>query len=370
MARTMPGSENKHSMHRQRPRIAHWLLTATLFLGGCTTVDYFTQSIGGEFNLLHRARPIDEVLDDAHTPPDLRVRLTQVLAIRDFASHELLLPDNRSYRRYTDVGRPFVAWNVFVAPELSSQLLTWCFPVAGCVAYRGYFNKDDADAFADGMRKQGLDVFVGGVPAYSTLGYFDDPVLSTFIRYPETELAHLLFHELAHQVAYAPDDSTFNESFAVTVEREGMRRYLAGAPPERTAEFEQASTRREDFTRLVSAAREQLESAYADSADDDARRAAKKRIVGELMRSYAEIKAHKWQGYAGYDEWFAGDINNAKLGSVAVYTVKVPEFEALLKRDSGNLARFYADVKKLAGMPKTERDRLLEENPGVQAATE
>jgi len=350
-----------HSNEHSRPPrwIGAWCALVGLLLGGCATVDYLSQSIGGEYDLLHRAQPIEALLAKPNTPPDLRARLGEVLVIRDFASRELSLPDNGSYRRYTDVGRPYVIWNVFVAPELSDKLKTWCFPVAGCVAYRGYFREADAEEFAAAMRKQGFDVFVGGVPAYSTLGYFNDPVLSTFIQYPETEIARLLFHELGHQVAYAPDDSVFNESFAVTVEREGMRRYLAGTSPERAAAFERANTHREDFAALVSGVQRKLGDAYANAADDSAKRSAKTRIIGELRQAYAELKAGKWQGYAGYDGWFAADINNAKLGSIAVYTARVPAFEALLHRESGNLAAFYVEVKRLSKLPKTERDAVL-----------
>ncbi len=351
---------NSGPLRRARRSRTAWLALAAALLGGCATVDYLSQSIGGEYDLLRHARPISDLLTDAQTPPELRSRLALVMAIRDFASRELLLPDNRSYRRYADVGRAYVVWNVFAAPELSDKLMTWCFPVAGCVAYRGYFREADAGRFADGLRRQGLDVYVAGVPAYSTLGYFDDPVLSTFVHFPETEVARLLFHELAHQLAYAPDDSVFNESFAVTVEREGMRRYLAGAPPERKAEFDQAEMRREEFANLVGAARQRLEDAYATSADDAARRQAKTRIIGELRRAYAELKAGSWRGYRGYDAWFAADINNAKLGSIAVYTERVPAFEALLRRHAGNLAEFYAEVKKLAATPHAERDTILD----------
>ena len=344
---------------------------AVLFLGGCAATAYLGQSISGEFDLLHRARPIPSLVADQHTPPDLRARLQAVLGIRDFATHELSLPDNDSYRRYTDVGRKFVVWNVFVAPELSSELMTWCFPVAGCVAYRGYFREADAEEFATTMRSQGHDVFVGGVPAYSTLGYFDDPVLSTFIQYPEAEIARLLFHELAHQVAYAKDDSTFNESFAVTVETEGLRRYLAAAPPARVEAVNEASSRREDFAELVSHAREHLTAAYAAAPDDAARRQAKTRIIDELQQTYAALKTGKWHGYSGYDHWFAGGVNNAKLGSVAVYTVRVPQFQALLARKGGNLQAFYQEVKALSRLPKTQRDVKLDSlTAPLQAAAE
>jgi predicted aminopeptidase len=342
-----------------------------LFLGGCAATAYLGQSISGEFDLLRRAQPIPGLVADQQTPPDLRARLQSVLRIRDFATRQLSLPDNDSYRRYTDVGRKFVVWNVFVAPELSSDLMTWCFPIAGCVAYRGYFREADAEEFAVTMRRQGYDVFVGGVPAYSTLGYFDDPVLSTFIQYPEAEVARLLFHELAHQLAYAKDDSTFNESFAVAVETEGLRRFLADAPAARVEAVNEATSRREDFSGLVSHAREQLIAAYATARDDAARREAKARIIDELQQAYAVLKNGKWRGYGGYDSWFANGLNNAKLGSVAVYTARVPQFQALLASKGGNLAAFYEEVKALSKLPKAQRDAALDKlTAPIQAAAE
>ena len=352
-----------------------WLaaaLAAMTSLAGCAGSAYLAQSIGGQFDLVRRAQPVEALLADPHTRPELRVELANAAKIRDFATRELLLPDNGSYRRFADIERPYVVWNVFAAPELSLQLSEWCFPVAGCVGYRGYFSKANADEFADRMKNEGFDVYVGGVPAYSTLGWFDDPLLSTFIHYPEGELARLMFHELSHQVAYARDDSTFNESFAVAVEREGVRRYLALAVPELAVEFARASSRREEFTRLVATSRTRLAAVYSAPLTDDEKRAAKPRMLAELRRDYDDLKNRKWQGYAGYDAWFAGETNNAKLASLAVYAVRVPAFEALLRRSGGDLAEFYARVKKLAAMPKRERNAALDAagDGGRQAASE
>jgi predicted aminopeptidase len=340
-----------------------WLaaaLGAMTSIAGCAGSAYLAQSIGGQFDLVRRARPVEAVLADPRTGPALRAGLAKAGEIRDFATRELLLPDNASYRRFADIGRPYVVWNVFAAAELSLQLSEWCFPVAGCVAYRGYFSKSDADEFAGHMKSEGFDVYVGGVPAYSTLGWFDDPLLSTFIHYPEAELARLMFHELAHQVAYAGGDSTFNESFAVAVEREGVRRYFAQAAPELAAAYARASSRREEFTRLVSASRRRLDAAYAAPSTDDEKRVAKQRILAELRRDYDSLKTGQWEGYAGYDTWFAGETNNAKLASMAVYAVRVPAFEALLRGSGGDFAAFYVQVKKLAAMSRRERDAALD----------
>ena len=187
-----------------------------LILGSCSTAQYYWQGIAGELDLLDRARPIPSVVEST-SDAALKQKLEHTIEIREFASKELALPDNGSYRRYTALDRPYVLWNVFATPPLSLEPMQWCFPVAGCVNYRGYFAEGEARAEAAHLSATGDDVYVGGVPAYSTLGYFDDPVLSTIIRYPETEVARLIFHELAHQVAYAKDDTVFNESFAVTV---------------------------------------------------------------------------------------------------------------------------------------------------------
>jgi predicted aminopeptidase len=347
-------------------------LAAMTSIAGCAGSSYLAQSIGGQFDLVRRARPVEAVLADPQTRPALRVALARAVKIRDFATRELLLPDNGSYRRFADIERPYVVWNVFAAPEFSLQLREWCFPVAGCVGYRGYFSKAGADEFAERMKSEGLEVYVGGVPAYSTLGWFDDPLLSTFIHFPDGELARLMFHELAHQVAYARDDSTFNESFAVAVEREGVRRYLALAAPELGAAYARVRSRREDFTRLVATSRERLAAVYAALLTDVEKRAGKQHILDELRRDYDDLKSRQWEGYTGYDAWFAGETNNAKLASMAVYAVRVPAFEALLRCSGGDLAAFYARVKQLAAMPKRERDAALDAAgaDGRQAASE
>src|SRR5436190_7790933 len=244
-------------------------------LGGCTAAGYYWQGIRGQFELLERARPIPEVLatTDDHA---LKSKLERVLAIREYASRELGLPNNRSYRSYTDVGRRFVLWNVFAAPELSLEPRQWCFPVAGCVNYRGYFDEAAAREEAAKLTTTGDDVYVGGVPAYSTLGYFNDPMVSSVIRYPDTEVARLIFHELAHQVAYAKDDTVFNESFAVTVEEEGVARWLAAQnDPVLTTQFAATQRYRDGFRTLVSRTRSRLAKVYAGDESVEEKRAGK-----------------------------------------------------------------------------------------------
>jgi len=338
------------------------LLTAAclaLLMSGCANVSYYFQSVSGQLDIWRRERPIEDVIADPAAAQALKDRLARVLEIRAFASRELGLPDNASYRRYADIGRPFVVWNVFAAPEFSVQPLQSCFLFAGCVNYRGYFSRAEAERFSAGLAVQGHDIYIGGVPAYSTLGYFTDPVLSTFIHYPGAEIARLLFHELAHQVAYVRDDTVFNESFAVAVEQEGVRRWLArGGDAKQREQFEQGRRIRAEFSSLVQKHRERLDALYRTRLAPEAMRGRKREILAELEAEYRSHQA-EWGGYSGLDRWFAGKPNNAQLASVVAYLQLVPVFEALLGREGGNLSAFYAAVKSLAALPKDERDARL-----------
>ena len=346
-----------HGASRRPLRAAVALLLLPL-LAGCTAAGYYWQGIRGQLDLLERARPIPAVLASTEDPA-LKRKLERVLAIREYASRELALPDNPSYRSYTDLGRRFVLWNVFAAPELSLEPRQWCFPVAGCVNYRGYFDEAAARAEAAQLGATGDDVYVGGVPAYSTLGYFNDPMLSTVIRYPDAEVARLIFHELAHQVAYAKDDTVFNESFAVAVEEEGIGRWLAAQDDSAlTAQFNTSQRYRDGFRTLISRTRSELVTLYASPASAEEKRAGKAAAFATMRAAYDALKKD-WGGFAVYDGWFAQGPNNASLAAVGLYTQKVPEFHALLAGDSGDLRRFYAHVKALAALPKGERDSAL-----------
>jgi predicted aminopeptidase len=339
----------------------------SLTLSGCAAWDdgprYWWQSALGQLDLLRRARPVAELIADPATAPRLRARLELALQIRAFASRELGLPDNASYTRYADLGRPFVAWNVFAAPPLSLKLRQWCFPVVGCVSYHGFFSKDEAEQFARRMRDEGYESFVTGVPAYSTLGWFSDPLLNTFVNQPEAELARLIFHELAHQRFYLTGESTFNESFATTVERVGVDRWLAmreaatGDPWPRAA-WQAISARRADFLALLKGHREALEQVFAAPLSDAQKRARRDAIFESMREDYGKLK-QRWGGFAGYDRWFAQPLSTALLASVATYTALVPAFRALLDRNGGDLVRFYAAVERLARLPAPQRDSAL-----------
>ncbi len=355
---------------KRRALVAAAALAAIAAAGGCSTVAYYGQAVGGHIELMHRTRPIEQVLADGATEPALRARLERVLEIREFASRELALPDNGSYRGYADLGRPYVVWNVVAAPELAIAPRPSCFLVVGCVSYRGYYSRDRAEAFAAELAAQGYDVFVYGVPAYSTLGWFDDPILNTFVRYPDAELARLVFHELAHQVVYLKGDTTFNESFAVAVEEEGLRRWLPGrVTEEERAAYLLGRERRAAFVALVLRYRARLGTLYESSASDAEKRAGKARLLAELDAEYRALRDGEWGGWAGYDRWFEKGVNNAQLASVATYEELVPAFRALLAREGGDLRRFYAAVGTLARLePPARAAALAALAPAPQAA--
>jgi predicted aminopeptidase len=330
---------------------------------GCANVGYLARSVSGHLDLVARAKPIDDLAVDSVTPAELRERLALAQRIRDFAVHELALPDNHSYRRYADLGRPAAVWNVVAAPELSLALETWCFPVVGCVGYRGYYDRAAADAEAAALRARGLEVSVYGVPAYSTLGKLDwlggDPLLNTFVHWPEGELARLVFHELSHQVVYVADDTMFNESFATAVERLGGSRWLAQqAGDAARAQYAALDGRRRDFRALTGRYRDRLDALYRSPASEAEKRAGKAALMQELRADYAALKADRWAGFAGYDAWFER-ANNASFGVLAAYNELVPHFERLFEREGRDFTRFYAEVRRLAGLPKPERHATL-----------
>jgi len=331
---------------------------AAVTLSSCSTLNYYTQAAQGQLELLSDARPVDDWLADPATDAKLRHRLETARQIRRFAIEDMALPDNGSYTNYAALPRPYVLWNVTATPELSLKPLKWCFPVAGCVNYRGYYRKDDAQDYARQLRAEGNDVEVGGVTAYSTLGWFNDPLISTFINYPDAELARLIFHELAHQVAYAPGDSQFNESFASAVEEAGVERWLARFGNDAMREgFARYSARKRDFLALLLKYRGALEQTYASEAPEADKRSIKARLFGELKNEYQLLKA-SWGGYAGYDHFFAEPLSNAHLASIATYNDFVPAFRQLLQRER-SFQRFYAVVKHLIELGREERHRVL-----------
>lgn len=336
-------------------------------VGGCSSAGYYAQAVGGHVSMLAAARPVGDWLADDATPAPLRERLTLAQRMREFAVSELHLPDNRSYRRYADLGRAAAVWNVVAAPELSLELKNWCFPVAGCVGYRGYFDRAGADVLAAELRAQGWEVDVYGVPAYSTLGWTDwlggDPLLSTFIHWPEAELARLLFHELAHQVVYVAGDTAFNESYATAVERLGLARWLDGpASPGAREDWRRFELRRDDFRALTGRTREALRALYASPLPDGDKRARKAEILAGMRAEHERLKRERWDGFAGYDAWFAR-ANNATLGVQAAYDDLVPDFERLFERSGRDFRRFHDEVRRLAALPADQRRATLRADP-------
>ena len=359
--------------HRTSRRLALFLaaLAALGVLGGCTPVAYYAQSVQGHIALMTASRPIDDWLADPATPADLKPRLELARRIRAFAVSELALPDNASYHRYSDLKRRAAVWNVAAAPPDSLTLRRWCFPVVGCVGYRGYYDEAEARALAAQLEKdEGLEVRVYGVPAYSTLGWLNwaggDPLLSTFIRYPEGELARMVFHELAHQVVYVRDDTMFNESYATAVERLGVRHWLATQASEQARrDYAAFDGRRRAFRQLSRDTRDELNRVYAQKTalahDPQALPALKSEAMTHFRQRYAALKA-EWAAagtpFDGFDPWVA-QANNAFFGVQAAYDELVPGFEALFAQVGGDWPRFHAAVRDLARQPKAERQAQL-----------
>jgi predicted aminopeptidase len=344
------------------------LAVAALCLGsGCADLSYYRQSLAGHMDLMTRAKPVDDWLADAQTPAALQQRLALSKQMREFSVQVLKLPDNRSYRAYADLQRPAAVWNVVAAPSLSLTLKTWCYPVTGCVGYRGYFDRAEADALAAALRSEGMDVSVYGVPAYSTLGWSNwiggDPLLNTFVNGSEGELARLIFHELAHQKLYVADDTMFNESFATAVERIGTRLWLAqhGSQAQRSAYLE-SQQRRTDFRELTMRYRDALDALYRSARPDDEKRLAKAELLAQLRADYAWMKQQRWGGFVGYDAWFA-NLNNASLGMLAAYTELADDFERLFEQQGRDFARFYDEAARLGALPKGQRHATLRAIP-------
>jgi predicted aminopeptidase len=364
---------------KKRPlAVVFCALFAIIFIvfgvAGCSNLDYYWQNTQGHIAVMNAAKPVKDWLDDPQTSSSTKSRLELAQRIRAFASKELALPDNASYTRYADLKRSAVVWNVVAAPPDSLQLKTWCFAVVGCVGYRGYYTEADAKAEAEKVKAEGFEVNVYGVPAYSTLGYLNwaggDPLLSTFITYPEGELARMIFHELAHQVLYVKDDTTFNESFATAVERLGGQLWLAkngsDAAKKEYAEFDQ---RRKEFRTLTLRTRERLNQIYkqksAVAGIESAQPAInliasqKQQAMQQLRDEYAQLKA-SWGGYAGYDRFIA-NANNASLGALAAYDELVPQFEAAFEKQGKNWPAFYQAIQSITSLPKDARRAALQD---------
>ncbi|AZO39567.1 MAG: aminopeptidase [Mesorhizobium sp.] len=327
---------------------------------GCTSISYYAQSLEGHVEIMAARKNVGKLIRDPSTPKALRAKLTSATAIRRFATEELALPDNSSYRSYVDVGRNDVTLAVFAAPQFSLAPVTWCFPVFGCVPYKGYFSRKDAFENAAALQRRGLDVYVTGITAYSTLGWFSDPLLSTMLRQNDTYLASLVFHELAHQKVYVNGDSAFNEAFAVSVETTGTRKWLrATGNRAGLRSYEADRKRKADFLGLISKTRDELKQVYGSPRGPEQMAAAKAAAIDRLRMRYRQMRDKRWAGYRGYDAWFDSPINNAKFAATAVYGEQVPAFLRLFDLCSGNYPRFYASVRRIGALPAPSRAEAL-----------
>lgn len=329
-------------------------------LVACETLGYYGQAARGQLAILWNRERISDLLADQDLPTELRQKLTTVLAIREFATEQLHLPSGDSYLSYVELEREHVVWNVFAAPEFSVDPVNWCYPIAGCVSYRGYFDEADAQRYASKLERDGYDVYTGGVDAYSTLGWFDDPLLSTVIKRRDYQLAALIFHELAHQLVYIPGDTTFNESFATAVEREGLRRWLSQQEDLQSLERAQLETsRRQQFVDLVIGYRDRFDELYQQELGEEEKRRRKADLQERMRQAYQGLKG-SWGGVGAYDTWFANSLNNAQLSTISSYNELVPVFETLLLEQDGDLESFYARVNELAEMNDEEREQIMQ----------
>lgn len=347
-----------------------FLLLSAVMLGGCSTVGYYSQAVGGHLKLMSKRQSIESILADESTDEDLRYKLETLISARQFAITELSLPANESYSTYVETGKAAVTWNVVATTEFSLAPVTWCFPIAGCVNYRGYYDRQDAEHFAAALAEEKHDVTVGGAAAYSTLGWFDDPVYDTMLRGEDIRYVGTLFHELAHQLLYIKDDSNFNEAFASFVEQEGVRIWLEGREQaDRIAGYEASLQRAADFGDLLKKGRKSLLDVYAKEIPDDEKRSQKKAAFELMREDYEVLKSSQWDGYAGYDGWFRRGLNNARLVAVATYRQYVPAFAAMYEEAGRDLARFYALAEEVSELPAEQRRARIQQYLDAAAST-
>ena len=353
-------------------RISLILLSLLLAVASaqCQSIQYYAQAIDGQLNILRDRKSISELIREPATPETLRQKLLFILSVRDFAGKNLGLPVDDDYLSYVELDRPYVVWNVFAAPEFSLTPKTWCFPIVGCVTYRGYFSEQGADRFSDLLKQRGFDVYTGGAIAYSTLGWFDDPVLSTFLNLSEAETAALIFHELAHSILYVSDDTAFNESFATAVEQEGVRRWQAAANnPKGYEKWLHQQQQHKEFTGLVLRYRTRLQELYEGNLPLNEKRNQKAALFTQMRSEFAQLKSYHADMEA-YDYWFNYPLNNAQLISVSTYYDWVPAFNRILSETGGNLEKFYQKCRQLAKKEPAERNRILQDYKSASEGNE
>ena len=331
-----------------------------LQITGCADLSYYLHSVKGQLSIMQQTREIDEVLQDESTQSKLREQLTLVSRIRQFAFTKLDLPESDSYTEYADLGRPYVLKNLFASAEFSIVLQRWCYPIAGCAGYRGYFDEERLQGFKAKLEQQGKDVYVANIPAYSTLGWFDDPVLNTFIYWPEYRLAGLIFHELAHQRLYIDGDTSFNESFATAVQQTAVEKWLEESNQfAKLAAYKLNQKNRRMVFQLIESGRQQLNLLYESKLTDSLKRTKKYQLLQKLKNDYRQLSA-KFTVKDGFSNWFNGQLNNAKLASVSTYHSSTGAFRNMLKYYQGDYSEFYRQVEKISRMDKVDRYNCLD----------
>jgi predicted aminopeptidase len=327
-------------------------------LSACSTLGYYAHLAHGELSLLAARKPVRAVLADPVADDAVKEHLRSAQAAREFAVDTLKLPRNRSYTSYADLHRPYATWNVFAAPEFSVEPVQHCFLLVGCLAYRGYFDQHTAEGEAARLRALGHETWIGGSSAYSTLGWFADPILNTMLRRDDDALAGTIFHELAHQLLYVKGDTQFNESFATFVQREGLSqwRHACGAD----AGDESTQVRDSQFAHLVLALRERLRTLYAQALAPALMRERKREEIERFRADYFRLRDGEWRGADDYDTWVTAEINNAKLVPFGVYDALVPAFAALYAK-SGNWNDFYSATRELARLSAPARTQALQQ---------
>ena len=334
------------------------LVFGALTVSACSSFGYYVDLMAGHSELLEQRKSVSEIIEDKETSSKLRKLLTKSQKIRNFASKELHLPENDSYRMYADLKRRYAVWNVVAAAEFSVQPKKWCFMFVGCLSYRGYFSKEDATNYANELKAQGYDVYVAGAKAYSTLGWFDDPLLNTMMYKSEARRAGIIFHELAHQVVYIENDSAFNEAFATAVEQEGIRRWMSAIGEEEKYQKYLVNKKRDsEINQLLQETREKLEKLYRTNVSEEDKRQQKKMVFSLMQKQYGTLKK-SWGGYSAYDAWMKQGLNNSHLLLIATYHNLVPTFKSMLENENYNLKRFYAAVKNYGAL--NEKDRSLQ----------
>lgn len=326
---------------------------------GCSTIGYYHQSISGHFKLISKRERIVDIVNDPNQDKKLIEQLRMVEEVRSFASSKLRLPDNDSYLSYVQLDNPYVTWNIFAAPKYSIALQQWCFVVVGCVPYRGYFDEDEARQYAEQLVKQGMDVYVGGVPAYSTLGWFDDPLLSSMLDRGEIVAAAYIFHELAHQQFYLKGDGAFNEAFATAVEEIGVLAWLQqNNRSEEVQRYNDWLLQKTIFSEFVKTSRDEFETLYQQEYEIEKMQAEKEILVAEMRRKFANLSSNNKQ-IARYSKWMSGPLNNAQLGAISLYRELAPAFRRIYGLCEDDFEKFYRYVEKIAEQPEALREETL-----------